>query len=65
MPGTHDLGREILSQRTGVASSRGRFVLRSARTNQGRPAMNLALKWDVLAVGVVLLFVGAVLLGAF
>jgi hypothetical protein len=31
----------------------------------GRLAVVLALKWDVVAVGAVLLFVGAVLLGAF
>ena len=33
--------------------------------NQGRPAVNLALKWDVIAVCAVFAFVGAVLLGAF
>jgi len=34
-------------------------------TDQGRPAVNLALKWDVIAVCAVFVFVGAVLLGAF
>ena len=41
------------------------FVLVSDRTNQGRLAVNLALKWDVIAVCAVFVFVGAVLLGAF
>jgi len=40
-------------------------VLTFAYTDQGRRAVNLALKWDVIAVCAVFVFVGAVLLGAF
>jgi hypothetical protein len=40
-------------------------VLTFAYTDQGRLAVNLALKWDVIAVCAVFVFVGAVLLGAF
>jgi hypothetical protein len=40
-------------------------VLTFSCTNQGRLAVNLALKWDVIAVCAVFVFVGAVLLGAF
>jgi len=46
-------------------SAVGRFVLASAHANPGRPDMTLALKWDVIAVCAVFVFVGAVLLGAF
>lgn len=41
------------------------FVLAFHRTRQGRPAVTLTLKWDVIAVCAVFVFVGAVLLGAF
>jgi hypothetical protein len=37
----------------------------SAPLEQGEAAVDLALKWDVLAVCAVFAFVGAVLLGAF
>jgi hypothetical protein len=40
-------------------------VLACVYTDQARLAMNLALKWDVVAVCAVFVFVGAVLLGAF
>ncbi|HEV2630263.1 MAG TPA: hypothetical protein VGV41_16655 [Pseudolabrys sp.] len=40
-------------------------MLTFAYTDQGRLAVNLALKWDVIAVCAVFVFVGAVLLGAF
>ena len=40
-------------------------VLVCRHTDQGRLAVNLALKWDVIAVCAVFVFVGAVLLGAF
>jgi hypothetical protein len=40
-------------------------VLASSHANQARSAMILALKWDVIAVCAVFVFVGAVLLGAF
>jgi hypothetical protein len=51
-----NIGRDI---GTAVFRAKLRF------TNQGRLAVNLALKWDVIAVCAVFVFVGAVLLGAF
>ena len=36
-----------------------------ASLQQGRPAVTFTLKWDVIAVCAVFVFVGAVLLGAF
>jgi hypothetical protein len=41
------------------------FMLEFDRTDQGRLAVTLTLKWDVIAVCAVFVFVGAVLLGAF
>jgi hypothetical protein len=41
------------------------FHVSVRRTDQGRLAVTLTLKWDVIAVCVVFMFVGAVLLGAF
>jgi hypothetical protein len=41
------------------------FVLAYIHANQGRSTVTLALKWDVIAVCAVFVFVGAVLLGAF
>jgi hypothetical protein len=46
------------------ASARGMAVLLSP-ARKGEAAVDLALKWDVLAVCAVFAFVGAVLLGAF
>jgi hypothetical protein len=46
------------------ASARGSGVVISP-LEQGEAAVDLALKWDVLAVCAVFAFVGAVLLGAF
>jgi hypothetical protein len=46
-------------------SAHSTFVVAFPHTDQGRPAVTLTLKWDVIAVCAVFVFVGAVLLGAF
>lgn len=48
-----------------IPSAAPHIVLASAHANQGEAAMTLTLKWDVIAVCAVFVFVGAVLLGAF
>jgi len=48
-----------------LSSERSRFLLGFCHRNKGGTAVELTLKWDVLAVGAVFLFVGAILLGAF
>lgn len=55
----------IRFERISVSSAGQRFVLFFLHANQGRTAVTLALKWDVIAVCAVFVFVGAVLLGAF
>jgi hypothetical protein len=47
------------------ASAELRFLLASAPRQHRRQAVALAVKWEVLAVCVVFVFVGAILFGAF
>jgi len=48
-----------------MPSEQRRFLLGLVYLNKGGTAVELTLKWDVLAVCTVFVFVGAILLGAF
>lgn len=54
-----------LSRAPPRALARSDFLLMSGLRNKGGTAVDLALKWNVLAVFAVFVFVGAILLGAF
>lgn len=65
IPPAHDAKRNFCIFAVQIPSEHGRFLLAWPHINKGGTAVELTLKWDVLAVCAVFAFVGAVLLGAF
>jgi hypothetical protein len=58
-------GGQLCAAARKLSSERRRSLLGLPPSSKGGTAVELTLKWDVLAVGAVFLFVGAILLGAF
>jgi hypothetical protein len=65
IPAAHDVKCNFCIIGARLPSEHGRFLLAFYDINKGGTAVELTLKWDVLAVFAVFAFVGAILLGAF